>query len=185
MLWKSKKLRETIPSIFSKNDQQVAFYDEGSMLNSIAGCNTIILREACNDSGQNTAYVSHMLDGQLIFKLKNYGEGSSIKFLHPNTKQVTGFEFVKRTMYSQHVDQVKVLGKTQRLSGSSCSLTISFNLSTSLVIGFDIPALGVYASTEIPIGSLLCVRLTQKEQSCTLSYQVEEVPETKCKKRRK
>ncbi|KAL0217658.1 hypothetical protein RCL1_008238 [Eukaryota sp. TZLM3-RCL] len=161
-----KSFRDTIECLFSENGRKVVFHEIEANLDS-TNPNTITLQERCNNN--NSAFVSHIADGQVLFTFTGQDEGSTVGFWDESSDQIIGVEFVKRTRYSNRVDHVRVVDKLYKLGSNSCKVIVSLNFSSTLVVCFQIPSLGIYESVEVPLNSVLVVRLTGSGESCTVS----------------
>ncbi|KAL0217791.1 hypothetical protein RCL1_008640 [Eukaryota sp. TZLM3-RCL] len=161
-----KTYREQIESIFKDNSSETVFYNYSTTLltknkNRIMNASTI---------DDQVTYVAHPLDGQVTFLVLIDVQDSAIGFRDPSTNEITGIEFTKRQRYSQRVDSVRIgdnyfnLLSTQR----DCKVIVSFNFSTTLRVCFQIPSQSVYCAIDVPVNSLLCVRLRGTMSSCSI-----------------
>ncbi|KAL0218102.1 hypothetical protein RCL1_008950 [Eukaryota sp. TZLM3-RCL] len=171
--------RREIASCFENTNKVIAFYNtsasfvskehnclERSLFQKYSNNASYIYKSNVSMRNDDSSNISHPLDGQVSLRFSSPGQGTQLGFYCDKTKVTTGVEFLKKIGSSQ---QVRVCNEVHEIPTTNCLVVVAFHFSTTMDVCFQIPALGVYSTTEVPCGSVLRVRLLGGGSKCTLS----------------
>ncbi|KAL0218139.1 hypothetical protein RCL1_008987 [Eukaryota sp. TZLM3-RCL] len=165
--------RQKIVSAYEKNNKKIVYHNveashylKGKNCLELPNYSGLLFSSTIGPRNVVSADISHPIDGRVSLTFNSPGQGTQLGFYCDKTKVTTGVEFLKKIGSSQ---QVRVCNEVHEIPTTNCLVVVAFHFSTTMDVCFQIPALGVYSTTEVPCGSVLRVRLLGGGSKCTLS----------------